>query len=80
MMTRHRINEERNTYMFHRSRESYVGPVRLEEFEKIQMVLDESVGICEKKILFRIKKETDQARFKDTRTGPTTTTKKTRKL
>ena len=39
---------------------SVFGPVRLEEFG----------GICERKTLFRMKKEADQAEFKDTRTGP----------
>jgi len=34
-------------------------PVRLEEFGGIWMVLDESGGICERKILFRMKKEAD---------------------
>ena len=34
------------------------------------MNLDESEGICERKTLFRMKKETDQAGFKGTRTGP----------
>ena len=32
--------------------------------------LEESGGICERKTLFRMKKETDQAGFKGTRTGP----------
>ena len=31
--------------------------------------LDESGGICERKTLFRMKKEADQAGFKGTRTG-----------
>jgi len=37
------------------------------------MVVEESGWfgrICERKILFRMKKETDQAGFKGTRTGP----------
>jgi len=34
------------------------------------MNLDESGGICERKTLFRMKKEVDQAGFKGTRTGP----------
>jgi len=34
------------------------------------MVLDKFKGICERKILFRMKKEVDQAEFKGTRTGP----------
>ena len=34
------------------------------------MNLDESGGICERKTLFWMKKEADQAGFKDTRTGP----------
>jgi len=36
------------------------GPVRLEEFR----------GICERKTLFRMKKEADQVGFKGTRMGP----------
>jgi len=39
----------------------------LEEFWRN---LDESGGICERKTLFWIKKEADQAGFKGTRTGP----------
>ena len=34
------------------------------------MVRRNSGGICERKILFRMKKEVDQAGFKGTRTGP----------
>ena len=37
---------------------------------EIQMVWRNAGGICERKILFWIKKEADQAGFKDTRTGP----------
>ena len=36
------------------------------------MVWRNAGGICERKTLFQIKKETDQARFKGTRTGPMT--------
>ena len=39
------------------------GPVLLEEFGWFG-------GICERKTLFRMKKEADQAGFKGTRTGP----------
>ena len=35
------------------------------------MVWRNSEGICERKILFRMKKEADQAGFKDTQMGPT---------
>ena len=48
----------------------YFGPVRFEKFGGIWMVLDESGGIGERKTLFRMKKEADQAGFKGTRTGP----------
>ena len=37
---------------------------------EIWMVWRNAGGICERKTLFRMKKEADQAGFKDTRTGP----------
>jgi len=36
----------------------------------ISMVWRNAGGICERKTLFRMKKEADQAGFKGTRTGP----------
>ncbi|XP_066362909.1 uncharacterized protein [Miscanthus floridulus] len=41
----------------------------LEGFGGIWRNLDESGGICERKTLFRMKKEVDQAGFKGTQTG-----------
>ena len=41
-------------------------PVRWEEFGGIWRNLDESGGICERKTLFQMKKEEDQAGFKST--------------
>ena len=40
------------------------------------MNLDESGGICERKTLFWMKKEADQAGFKGTRTGPLAASRK----